>query len=173
MSPDADHLHKLLRYSSWANALLYRCLADLDPGFLMQAKPGRPSGVLGILGHIYVIGCIWKAHLTGEGHGFLARNLDPLPSFAELRNRQLTLDRWYSDFARDLPAPRRDVPIEFRFVDGGPGVMTAQEMLLHVVNHGTYHRGYIAVMMYDAGLKPPTMDLPVFLRDEAGDRRTA
>ena len=39
------------------------------------------------------------------------------------------------------------------------------EMLLHVVNHKTYHRGYVAQMLYQASVRPPTMDLPVFLRD--------
>jgi len=45
--------------------------------------------------------------------------------------------------------------------------MTCGEMLLHVVNHGTYHRGLVADMMYQAGVTPPTTDLPVFLRDAA------
>jgi uncharacterized damage-inducible protein DinB len=165
MSSDSDHLQKLLRYSAWANALIYRSLADVDPDFLVQAKPGRPSGALGILGHIYVVARIWRGHLTGEAHGFLSRNLDRLPSFNELRDLQVSLDGWYSQFASELPAVRRSVTIDFKFVDGGSGTMTAEEMLLHVANHGTYHRGYIADMMYEAGLKPPTMDLPVFLRD--------
>lgn len=78
---------------------------------------------------------------------------------------QVALDRWYLAFASELPADRRNVPIDFQFVDGGRGTMTAEEMLLHVVNHGTYHRGYIADMLYEAGLKPPTMDIPVFVRD--------
>ncbi len=38
-------------------------------------------------------------------------------------------------------------------------------MLLHIANHKTYHRGYVADMLYESGLRPPTMDLPVFLRD--------
>jgi uncharacterized damage-inducible protein DinB len=88
-------------------------------------------------GHIHVVARIWKGHLDG----------------------------WYSEFAGELPAARRDGTINFKFVDGGSGTMTPEEMLLHVANHGTYHRGYIADMMYEAGLKPPTMDLPVFLRD--------
>lgn len=165
MSTDSDHLPKLLRYSAWANALLYRSLADVAPDFLVQARPGRPSGALGVLGHIHVVGRIWKGHLTGEAHGFLTRNLDPVPPFTQLRELQASLDEWYSGFASELPAARRTVPVDFKFVDGGPGTMTAEEMLLHVVNHCTYHRGYIADMMYEAGLKPPTMDLPVFLRD--------
>jgi uncharacterized damage-inducible protein DinB len=55
--------------------------------------------------------------------------------------------------------------VNFRFVDGGAGAMTRGDMLLHVVNHKTYHRGYVADMLYQAGSRPPVMDLPVFLRD--------
>lgn len=165
MRSDSDLLQKLLRYSAWANAILYRSLADVDPGILVQARPGRPSGALGVLGHIHVVGRIWKGHLTGEAHGFRSRNFESLPSFSELRELQLSLDGWYTEFASALPVGQRTVPIDFQFVDGGSGTMTAEEMLLHVVNHGTYHRGYVAEMMYEAGLKPPTMDLPVFLRD--------
>jgi len=38
-------------------------------------------------------------------------------------------------------------------------------MLLHTVNHKTYHRGYVADLLYQAGSKPLVMDLAVFLRD--------
>ena len=43
--------------------------------------------------------------------------------------------------------------------------MTRGDMLLHVVNHKTYHRGYVADMLCQVPARPPTMDLPVFLRD--------
>jgi uncharacterized damage-inducible protein DinB len=42
--------------------------------------------------------------------------------------------------------------------------MTRRDILLHVANHGTYHRGNVAAMMYQAGVAPPTTDLPVFLK---------
>jgi len=38
-------------------------------------------------------------------------------------------------------------------------------MLLHVINHTTYHRGFIADLFYQIPAHPPTTDLPVFLRD--------
>lgn len=47
--------------------------------------------------------------------------------------------------------------------------MTCNEMILHVVNHGTYHRGFVGDMMYQAGVTPSATDLPVFLRDVAQD----
>jgi uncharacterized damage-inducible protein DinB len=57
--------------------------------------------------------------------------------------------------------------INFDFIGGGKGAMTREEMILHIVNHGTYHRGLVADMMYQVPLVPPSTDLPVFLRDVA------
>jgi uncharacterized damage-inducible protein DinB len=36
---------------------------------------------------------------------------------------------------------------------------------LHVVNHSTYHRGFVADHFNQIPSRPPTTDLPVFLRD--------
>jgi uncharacterized damage-inducible protein DinB len=55
--------------------------------------------------------------------------------------------------------------VHFTFVGGGEGVMTRGEILQHLVNHTTYHRGFVAQMMYDVPARPPTTDLTVFLRD--------
>ena len=43
--------------------------------------------------------------------------------------------------------------------------MTRAEILLHIVNHTTYHRGFVAEMIYRVPAPAPTTDLPVFLRD--------
>jgi uncharacterized damage-inducible protein DinB len=55
--------------------------------------------------------------------------------------------------------------VNFTFVGGGQGVMTRGEILLHVVNHTTYHRGFVADLFYQIPALPPITDLPVFLRD--------
>jgi uncharacterized damage-inducible protein DinB len=40
------------------------------------------------------------------------------------------------------------------------------EMLQHVVNHGSYHRGQITTMLRQLGAKPPQyMDMIVFYRE--------
>lgn len=165
MRSDVDHLQKLMGYSAWANDVLHQAISTVDESVLFQPRPGRPGGAIGVLGHIYVVGMIWKGHLIGEAHGFSARSLETPPTLVDLRTWQSGLDHWYFEFAASLKICERKTPIDFCFVDGGKGSMTAEEMLLHVANHGTYHRGYVADMLYDSGLKPPTMDLPVFIRD--------
>lgn len=74
-------------------------------------------------------------------------------------------DQWYISFVDLQSEQALSQIVDFKFVDGGPGSLSRGDMLLHIVNHKTYHRGYVADMLYESGLKPPTMDLPVFLRD--------
>jgi uncharacterized damage-inducible protein DinB len=38
-------------------------------------------------------------------------------------------------------------------------------MLLHVVNHTSYHRGFVADLFYQVPARPPITDLTVYLRD--------
>jgi uncharacterized damage-inducible protein DinB len=55
--------------------------------------------------------------------------------------------------------------VHFKYVGGGEGVMTCAEIAMHLANHTTYHRGYIADMLYQVPANPPTTDLTVFIRD--------
>lgn len=155
----------LTRYTCWANQRLYQALEAVPESDQKAPCPGRPQGMAGVLGHAYVVDLIWKGHLLGQDHGFTSRTAPQYIPCAELAGLQAREDAWYMDYARSLTGQDLQQAIEFRFVDGGAGCLTRGDMLLHVVNHKTYHRGYVADMLYGLGLKPPTMDLPVFLRD--------
>ncbi|WP_375058260.1 DinB family protein [Zobellella sp. DQSA1] len=156
----------LTRYSAWASLRLYNALAKLPATLLAEARSGRPNGVIGILSHSYAVDLIWKAHLEGKEHGFTSRNFGTIPSFAELRSAQQQADQWYIAYADNQDEQSLEQVIPFKFVDGGPGSMRRGDILLHIINHKTYHRGYVADMLYELGFAPPTIDLPVFLRDE-------
>ena len=44
-------------------------------------------------------------------------------------------------------APWLEGSVSFRFIDGASGAMTRGDILLHVVNHATYHQGWITQML--------------------------
>ena len=50
-------------------------------------------------------------------------------------------------------------------IGGNAGTMTRFEVLQHVVTHTSYHRGFVCAMFFEVPARPPTMDLPVFLRE--------
>lgn len=159
------HLRMLTRYTAWANARLFAALAALPPGVASQRRATGLGSMLGTLSHAWVVDQIWQAHLEGRPHGYTARNTATDPALDALQAGQATLDQWYIACADGLGEAAHDEVVNFHFVDGGAGAMTRGHILLHVVNHKTYHRGYVADMLYQAGSRPPVMDLPVFLRD--------
>ena len=156
-------IRKLARYNTWANALLFDSLGKLSADSLVAQHGGR--SILSTLAHAWTVDLIWQANLEGRDHGFTSRAPAVLSAFAELADAQAKSDRWYEDYSEALAEAAHDEVVNFRFVGGREASMTRGDMLLHVVNHKTYHRGYVAQMLYIAGHKPPTMDLPVFLRD--------
>lgn len=160
-------LQRLLRYTVWADARLYEALAA-QPAEAADAPPRPGGGLRHTLAHMQRIDLVWQAHLQGRPHGFDSRQVEAPPPLDELRRGQSALDDWYVAYADALaPAALAEV-VAFEFIGGGPGRMSREDILLHVVNHKTYHRGYVAEKLYAAGARPPVMDLPVFLRGAAG-----
>jgi uncharacterized damage-inducible protein DinB len=49
--------------------------------------------------------------------------------------------------------------------DGSPGETPASQLVLHVVNHATLHRGQVIGMLRQLGVKPPNTDLFFYLRE--------
>ena len=162
----SSHLHKLLRYRAWADRLIYDAVAALPEGAAMAPRATIFGNMLRTLSHTWVVDDIFQAHLQGRAHGYTSRNTpEPLP-FDELWRRQQAMNSWYLDYASQLTEPQAGEIVTFQFVGGGEGRMSREEIILHVANHATYHRGFVADMFYQVPAKPPATDLPVFLRDE-------
>lgn len=163
--PALRNIRMLTRYTAWANERLFAALGELPAGEPLAARATGSGNMVRTLNHAYVVDRIWQAHLQGQPHGFTSRNTEDTPTLDALRIDQARIDAWYIEYADALTAEGHDEVVVFQFVDGGAGAMTRGDMLLHVVNHKTFHRGYVADMIYQVPARPPSMDLPVFLRD--------
>lgn len=159
------YLRKLVRYRAWADGLIYDAVAALPEGASTVPRATIFGNMLRTLSHTLVIDDIFRAHLLGQPHGYTSRNTpEPLP-FDELWARQQAMNDWYLDYASSLTPEQAAEIVVFGFIGGGEGRMSREEIILHVVNHATYHRGFVADMFYQVPAKPPATDLPVFLRD--------
>ena len=157
----------LTRYNAWANELLFAAVAALPEGEAVKPRRSVFRNMVHTLNHNYVIDRIFQAHLEGRSHGYSARNTPEHPPLADLWRAQQEIDRWYIAAYDEMDDTRLNQTVKFTFVGGGEGAMTRGEMLQHLVNHTSYHRGFVAQMIYDVPARPPTTDLTVFLRDAA------
>ena len=164
-----NHLQTLTRYKAWANSLLFAAVSELPEHELTAARPIVFGSILRTLNHVHAMDQLWKAHLQGVSHRLTTRNPETCPPLDELRITQQAIDDWYIDYADSLQEGEHDETVEFVFIGGGAGSMSREAILLHVVNHATYHRGHVADMMYECSVDPPTTDLPVFLNSGSMD----
>ena len=159
----------LTRYNAWANGLIFDAVAALPEGEATKPRRSVFKSMVHTLNHNYVIDRIFQAHLEGRSHGYTARNTPEHPPLAELWQAQQDLDQWYVNWSDQISDAALSERVKFTFVGGGEGVMTRGEILQHLVNHTSYHRGFVAQMMYDvparvSTLSPWKTSLPSFVR---------
>ena len=164
---DAGTAQLFARYRAWADKLTYDAVRALPPGEAEKERPTLFKTIIGTLNHNYLIDRIWQAHIEGRDHGLGARNLILHARLPELWEAQQAMNRWRVEWSAAQSASSLAEPVRLRFVDGDDGEMTRGAILLHVVNHATYHRGWVADMFFQVPARNPATDLPVFLGEAA------
>jgi uncharacterized damage-inducible protein DinB len=153
----------LARYKTWADDLTLGAVAALPPGEAARERPTLFKSIIGTLNHSYIVDLIWQAHLEGREHGFTARNVVLYPSLDALTAAQKEADCWLLAWSEGQSSASLREAVSFRLISGEHGSMTRAEILLHIVNHATYHRGWISDLFFQIPAKPPTTDWNVFL----------
>jgi uncharacterized damage-inducible protein DinB len=162
---DTRTARTLTRYNAWANRRIFEAVAALPGDEAVKPRQTLFKNIVHTLNHNYVIDRIFQAHLEGRDHGYAARNTPDHPQLAELWSAQQDVDEWYVRWSDGLTDDEVGEEIDFTFVGGGEGRMSRGEILMHLVNHTSYHRGFVADLFYQVPLRPPVTDLTVFLRD--------
>lgn len=162
-------LLSLFQFKAWSNRALFACLQEVDAS--THAEPLH--AMVRMLNHIYVVDRIFQAHLLGQTHTYTATNTEETPTRDELQFNVADADAWYVDHVQALTAGQLADPVTFTFTDGDAGRMTREEMLLHVITHGSYHRGNVGQMLKGIGMAPPRDLYTKCLHESEPQRRGA
>ena len=74
------------------------------------------------------------------------------------------LDRW-KEWAAGLTDEQVLAPLAYTDLSGRPWSQPIWQLVLHVVNHGTHHRGQVNGFLRAMGHKPPGIDLVYYYRE--------
>lgn len=159
------NLQTLFDYKVWANGIALAQMEAISEEELHRNRGAMYGSILGTMNHVWVVEDIFRHHLQGIAHGYTARINDRHWPLADLISRCAEMDDWYRRIMTGWSETAWKEPIHFTFVGGGDGVMTRQEIILHLVNHATYHRGFISMMLSQIPHRMVANDLTVYLRD--------
>lgn len=160
-----ENFRQLAAYNGWANLRLYGAALELP-----EQAYRRPIGVFfgslhGTLNHLLVTDRIWLKRLTGTGE-----HPDRLDAILHDDRRDLLSARIAEDARiNHLIGSYADADlvssVAYQTTSGKAYRQPLQDILLHLFNHQTHHRGQAhACVSILTGREPPTLDLLAFQR---------
>lgn len=161
-------LKSLFGHKAWANTELFATLAQLPA---QHAEPLHTC--IRTLNHIYVVDRLFQARLSGEPGPFEATNTQATPTLEQLRRDVEATDAWYQRYVAGVSDAELSSVVDFTFTDGDAGRMSREEILLHVVTHGGYHRGNVGQVLKSLSIAPPRDLYTKFLHQSEPARRSA
>lgn len=140
-------------YDAWANA---RLLAALE------AAPADVPDARVMLAHVLVAQRLWRGRLRGDSP--VGVNVFPDTPLADLPAEAAAASASWREF---LASPEADLERRYSYktIAGDAYESTLADIVRHVTNHGTHHRGQAARAMRQAGVAPPALDFIVFSRE--------
>jgi uncharacterized damage-inducible protein DinB len=160
-----DRFRRLHGYEMNANRLVFESLRTIDvAGTAMSLASSQGyERALGILAHIQWARRIWLERIRGAspvaGEG-------PFPVWTPEKTEAVAagLDREWGQLLEGLREDELVREVVYRSMEGVEFVSALADIVTHVFNHSTYHRGQIAPLVRVCGGTPAVTDYIVGAR---------
>ena len=172
-----DDIQLLYEYDRWANERVFQAVSALSEEQFTRDLGGSFRSVRDTLVHIIAGEWIWLAYWRAQSHrpALLAElrtqrdtlfNPAGFSNVAALQSKWAEVEKEQIAFVTSLTNESLEQMLPARGTQLG-----LAHLMQHLVNHSTYHRGQIALMMRQLGAEPVATDFHVFLAE--GRRQTA
>lgn len=157
-------LQTLVDYHYWARDRLLEAIEPLTAEQWRRDLGSSFKSIHETVAHIY--GAEWAWHQRWQGKSptslFPAENV---PDVASVRRAWSELEAKVRTFLAGLGEPGITRVFDYRMLNGTEASSPFWQMLQHVVNHASYHRGQVTTMLRQLGAQPgKSMDLIAFYR---------
>lgn len=159
-------IRALYDFNSWANQRTREACASLSNEQLTRDLASSFRSVRDTLVHLYSGEWVWLERWRGNSPIAFPSAAD-FPDLAAIELRWAEIDRGLHEFVAGLKADDLTRTLKYRLMSGKEMESPYWQMLQHLANHGTYHRGQIATMLRQLGAKPNSTDLIAFYRERA------
>jgi len=147
-----EHLTQLLAYEKWANKKILDALKTL---------PEQDERCLELMAHILLVQMVWHNRIVNQPQPPIwdKKNLDELYKMHEINNK--TLDAFFEKLNdKDCYSV-----VNYKDSKGNPYENTLKDLLTHLFNHSTHHRGQIKERLRGKIAEMPMTDFIFFLRE--------
>ena len=157
-------LQTLVDYHYWARDRLLDAVATLTPEQYQRDLGSSFKSVRETMTHVYAAEWAWYERWQGRSPTALLPP-DQFPDLAALRRAWSELETKLRDYVAGVGDHGTSKIIEYKLLSGAAGASPLWQMLQHVVNHASYHRGQVTTMLRQMGAQPAKpMDMIAYYR---------
>ena len=157
-----DEARDLIAFNKWANGLVFDVASSLSEEQLRHVIPSSFPSVGATVAHIVSTEWVWLQRFLGDSP-------DRFPTWVTstdlpaLRSLLTTIESDREAFLAPLTDADLERPISYRTLAGQPREDRLSDVVRHVVNHSTYHRGQAATQFRQLGIAPPGTDFILYV----------
>ena len=155
---DLKSIQLLYEYNLWANNKVLDVVSKLNDEQFTRDLENSFRSVRDTLVHILSAEWIWLERWNGTSPKAML-NAGELASVDTIKFRWNKVEGDRAELIRSLTPDRLDAMISYVNTRGQTFAYPLWQMLAHVVNHSTYHRGQITTLVRQVGGKPVSTDL--------------
>jgi uncharacterized damage-inducible protein DinB len=158
----------LVAFNRWANQCFFEVLSQLSAEHFSQDMHSSHGGIQGTLAHMVEAERHWLSRWQGKRETGTAA-ISQLHSVAELRTFWEGICDEMNQFLATLDDDKLQQTLSTT-ARSGSHTVSYWQMMQHVIDHSTYHRGQIVTMLRQLGVTPPSTGLIRFYRDGPAGR---
>ncbi|PEY31715.1 damage-inducible protein DinB [Bacillus cereus] len=167
-----NHPVEMFKYHTWANQTILGRIKELPSSVLSQEVNSSFPTIAYALSHIYAVDKMWYLVLTGTEmkealQACIPLNESILDSVDEYAHIFAELSEQYREWFRSQTDLEQTILLENPFA--GIRQTRLSEIVLHLVNHGTYHRGNVSTMLRQLGHASTMNDYSLFWYQEPAE----
>jgi len=155
------------KYKKWANSELLA----LGESQLHLLPENDAVFFIRILNHTTVVDSLFISRISGTPELYSADNTVETPTYSELKARVESNDSWLVLFSETATAETMSQTISFKFTDGDYGILSVEEVMIHLLTHGSNHRGMASRTLASHGLERPKDTFNRYLHELEPSRR--
>ncbi|MGA9365034.1 MAG: DinB family protein [Bacteroidota bacterium] len=158
-------IQMLYEFNYWANARLMTVVKSLREEQFAEDLGSSHRSIHGTLVHIVGAEHIWLSRWTGQP---VFKLIDPkdYPTITAVQQKWDEVEQGMSGFVSELTDERLSAVLTYKTTEEKQFSNVLWQMMQHLVNHSTYHRGQIVTMLRQLGVKPVGTDLITFYREK-------
>ncbi len=159
-------MRELFAFNGWANRRIIEAVEALTPEQFTKPMGSSFSSVRDTLVHIWAVEWVWLERLEGRSPTSFPDAKD-FPDLASMRGRWAEIEKHWLEHVSRLDENELEEEVDYKTLSFGPSRSPRWQMMQHVVNHSSYHRGQVTTMLRQLGAKGITTDLIFFYRERS------